>query len=203
MGSNLALVSRRATLFLATGLLIVAALYLAFAQLGGWNHQTAGNTLLYWAAIVYSRTALLLAAINLLVFVCLLILWIVDRLRDRPVPRVMGWTPFLSLVALVIASAAALPTVLVQLMHKDSTRSGEHVYQLALRMALDGDNQYLLYECDGLGLVCTSRATSSYPPSSLGKNPLELSARLEVDTAANAVLIRVDGETVYTYHLGD
>jgi len=200
VGSNLALVSRRATLFLATGLLIVAALYLAFAQFGGWNHQTAGNTLLYWAAIVYSRTALLLAVINLPVFVCLLIIWIIDTLRDRPVARVMGWTPFLSLVALVIASAAALPTVLVQLMHKDSTRSGEHVYQLALRMALDGDNQYLLYECDGLGLICTSRATSSYS-SGLGKNPLELSARLEVDTAANAVLIRVDGETVYTYQL--
>jgi hypothetical protein len=202
VGSNLALVSRRATLILAAGLLALAVVYLAFAQFGGWNHQTAGHTLLYWAAIVYSRTALLLAAISLLVFICLLIIWIVDTLRDRPVPRVMGWAPFLSLVALVIASAAALPTVLVQLVHQDNARLGEHVYQLALRMALDGDNQYLLYECDGLGLVCTSRATSSCS-SGLGKNPLELSARLEVEPAANAVLIRVDGETVYTYLLGD
>jgi hypothetical protein len=190
VGSNLVLVIRRSTLILAVGLLVMTLLSLAFALFGGWND---GHTMLYWGAILYSRTALLLAAISLPVFIILLILWTTDRLRHRPVPRVGGWSVSLSLAALLMACAAALPTFLVRLTHLDSARLGEHVYQLMFRTALDGDNYYVLYECDGLGLVCAPQMTSGYSPESV--------ARIIPDPVAKTVSIEVNGETVQTYHL--
>lgn len=198
----MAVVGRRATLILAAGLLVVAIMYLAFAWFGGWNHQNAGHTMLYWAAIVYTQTAVFVAAITLSVFIILFMVWTWDKLRERPTSRVSGWEMLLSLAALFIASAAAAPTVLVQLTHIDSARLGEHVYQLAFRMALDGDNQYFLYECDGLGLVCTSRALSEYSTEDrLAGDLMEYDARIAPDLTTNTIIVEINGKTTYIYRL--
>jgi hypothetical protein len=190
--SGVVLVIRRATLAISIVLLLVSILYLAFGWAGSWNHQTVGETVLYWAGIFYLETSLSLVMIALLIFLALAVHWMLYRRRSY---GVRGLAVLLALAAAPLACAASFPSGLVRIYHRDSARLGEHMYHLALRMAMDGDNVYILYECDSLGLICRSVAVGVYPlPTEIA-----VSTDLNVDPATNTVEVQIAHETVYTY----
>jgi hypothetical protein len=62
-------------------------------------------------------------------------------------------------------------------------------------VALDGDNIYILYECDSLGLVCCSVAVGVYSPP----DEIAVSNDLNVNSATNTIEVQINHETVYTY----
>jgi hypothetical protein len=182
---------RRAARWLAAGLLFGAVVYLVYGYTGTWNHQSVSTTTLYWAGIFYTQTALPLVAVCLLTAVgmgvtCLLEWWLRKGERWIPVSAVL-----FAVVATSVGVFAVFPAMFVRLYHRDSDYLHGHVYELALRTAFDGDNLYILYECDSLGAICTSRAISN-----ADTNPLSQSAVLRAD---DAIAIEVDGEIVSTY----
>jgi hypothetical protein len=187
------MVTRRVTRWFAAGLLFLAVLYLAYGWTGTWNHQRIGATTLYWAGIAYTQSAILFAGVCLLTALALGLAWFVGWLRKgrRLIP---GSAVLIAFGAVSIALIAVFPAMLVRLYHRDSAHLVEHTYHLALRTAFDGDNLYILYECDLAGLVCTSNAVSPADTDALGRTAI-----LRADAAANTLALEVDGEPVATY----
>lgn len=185
---------RHVTRWFAAGLLFLAVLYLAYGWTGTWNHQRIGATTLYWAGIAYTQSALPFVGVCLLTALGLgltaLVAW---RLRKDK-----RWIPVSAVLfafgAASIALIAVFPAMFVRLYHRDSAHLVEHTYYLALRIAFDGDNLYILYECDSPGLVCTSHAVSGYYTDAL-----ERPAVLRANAVANTIALEIDGELVATY----
>ncbi|MEP7357785.1 MAG: hypothetical protein ABI847_11130 [Anaerolineales bacterium] len=151
-------------------------------------------TIFYPGVMLYNYAAITLATTVLLLAAFLLALWI---------PRVIGRTPgvwrgglpvALALVGSVLACMATLPQVVVTYRHVDRAELAGHIYQLGVRYAADGNNAYILCDCDRWGLLCRCRALAE-----AGKPVFQERPRLLADAGDGSLTITAGSETVYHF----
>jgi hypothetical protein len=146
-----------------------------------------GVMLYNYAAIALATTILLLAAI-------LLALWIPQVLGRAAGYGRGGLVAGMALVGSVLACMGTLPQVVVTYRHIDRAELGGHIFQLGVRYSADGNNAYILCDCDRLGLVCRCRALAE-----AGQPVFEERPRLLADSADGSLTIVAGQETVYHF----
>src|SRR4029078_8416963 len=112
----------------------------------------------YPGQMPYNYTAIALATTILLLAAILLAIWIPQAIgRGAGYGRV-GVAAAMALVGSVLACMGTLPQVVVTYRHIDRAELAGHTYQLGVRYSADGNNAYILCDCDRLGLACRCRA---------------------------------------------
>lgn len=178
--------------YIAAGIVLIVALILALV---GWATESLEGQLFYWGYIFYSSAGLWLGIFLLILAVLMMVWWFIGGIfegasRFKP-PFGAALVMLLAAVLLVVGS---FPSLLVSLRHRDSDTAGEHRYHLAFRLVMNGENQFILYECDSLGLKCDARyVTRSY--SADGANGAT-TAELQPSSDGTTINIIVEGETI-------
>ncbi len=177
---------------------LITALILALV---GWKTDSVEVQLFYWGYLFYSSVGLW-AGIGLLIFAVIMLSWwfiggiFQGTARFKP-PFGAG---LVMLVAAVLLLAGSFPSLLVSLRHRDSNFAGEHYYHLAFRQIIDDENQFILYECDSLGLMCSARYISrSYSPEYADG---AATGELQLSSDGAAINIIVNGETIRMHPVG-
>ena len=149
----------------------------------------------YWLFVVLDWTVLLLTVVSFLAFLGASAVWLVRLIRQEPSVRSAALTGGLLLLASLIFFGASFPTLISPIEPLDSLSARGRVYYLAGIGALT-DNNYALFECDRVGLLCWQVYRSG--DYSLAE-PMQ--ANLTYDAATNTLTVEVGGHgTVYTHH---
>lgn len=159
-----------------------------------------GNTVVYWLILLYDYTFLdirILAGILVLAFLLLLAGWRSAELFSGNFTRpAIAATLSVATFAMFLAAVAAVGT---QRVHFASTPSGNtlttrgHVYRLAYHPTDGGYYKFVLYECDGAGIVChphSQACVDSATESNLRGAP---HGRLMLNPTTQTVTIQIDG----------
>ncbi len=171
-------------------LLLGAAYYLA-GRRGAVPPE--GVPVFYPLVMLYNYTAAPLATTILLVAVTLAALWIPQVLRRMPRYQVNGLAAGLALAGSVLACAGFVPQMLVSYRHLDRAELNGQVYQLGLRLAIDGDNYFVLCGCGRLGLTCRCRRLVEAQVPDVTEIP-----QLEADPGSGTLSVRIGAQTVYS-----
>jgi hypothetical protein len=143
--------------------------------------------------MLYNTGAIQLAIVILLAASLLLVLWIPQAVRRLPRFAWNGAALGLALAGAALACWGSLPrTLLVQYFHLDRLAQAGRVYQLGARIALDGDNYYVVCVCDRLGAFCRCRPLREAGPPAFTERP-----RLAAGPAGT-LDIQVGAQTVYS-----
>jgi hypothetical protein len=124
----------------------------------GWGLRTACRTCNipgeYWLLIAASAIALPLVGLCLVAMVVSLIVAIVLLIRSKPDRLALGSSAALLFLFAVGYVVAGFVNIAAPISHDASLSVGGKMYHLAT-VSLLVDNQVLLYECDGSGLLCS------------------------------------------------
>ncbi len=155
----------------------------------------AGATVFYPAVLLYNYAAIQLAIVILLAASLLLMLWIPQAIRRLPRFAWNGLALGLLLAGSVLACWGSLPRALLtdNYLHLNRAVLNGRVYQLGARIALDGDNYYMLCDCARLGFVCQCRALREAGPPEFTERPA-----LVADPAAQTLSIQIGPQTLLT-----
>lgn len=148
----------------------------------------------YPGVMLYNYAAVTLATTILLLALILLAFWVPQALRRAPRFLLNGAAVALALAATALACWGSVPQLVVTYRHVDRAALNGHQYQLGVRYAADGDNAYVLCECDGLGLVCRCRRLAEAGQPVFKERPALLA-----DPAAGTLSIQVGQETLYRF----
>ena len=173
---------------------ILAFVYLAIAWL--WKHafiwgDRAGP---YWLFVAMDWTVLPLTIVSFAGFFSASAVWLVRLVRRESSARSAALPSGLLLLASLVFLGACFPALISLMTPLDSLRARGRVYYLSGITALM-DNNYALFECDGVGLMCQEVYRSGdYSPA----EPMQ--AELAYDDATNTLSIEV-GElgTIHIY----
>ncbi len=172
---------------------------LAMAYFGAtWLWKSAfiwGNgTGPYWLFIAMDRAILPVTIVSFLVTLGALAVWLTRRIRREPSARSAALTGGSLLLTTLILLGASFPALASPMTPLDSLAASGHVYHLASIGALI-DNNYALFECDRVGLMCREIYRSGdHPPS----EPIQ--AQLAYDAETNLLSIHVSAHgTIHTY----
>ncbi len=156
---------------------------------------------------------LLTSVILLVLWTPQLIAWLRERRRQQDVPdsgqRLIVLLTAILLTFVVYLKFIHLPPFTTTFFHQDSVVLNGKMYHLATErdefsiinvMHADGfysgkHREYILYECDQFGWMCTNRVNEEIP----WWEPEEFYMSLQVDTATTTIHILHDGEVIYTY----
>lgn len=159
-----------------------------------------GNTVVYWLILLYDYTFLdfrILAGILVLTFLLLLAGWRSSELFAGSFTR-PGIAAALSIATFAMFVAAA-SAVVTQRSHFASTPSGAavhargHVYRLAYRPTDGGYYKFVLYECDGSGVICHPRDQACVDATTEPNLHGAPRGQLALDPTTQAVMIQIDG----------
>jgi hypothetical protein len=140
-------------------------------------------------------TVLPLTIVTLLGFFTASGVWLVRLVRREPSAHSAALPSGLLLLASLVFLGACFPTLISPMTPLDSLRVRGRVYYLSGITALMDEN-YALFECDGVGLICREVYRSG------DRSPAEpMQAELAYDDATNTLSIEV-GErgTIHVYH---
>jgi hypothetical protein len=180
------------TLLLAILGLGCGALLIALSQ-RSLLADTAG-TVIYPAVMLYNYAAIALATTILLLAAILLALWIPQAIGRAPGFGRNGVAAGLALVGSLLACMSMLPQVVVTYRHIDRAELAGHMYQLGVRYSADGNNAYILCDCERFGLVCRCRALAEAGLPVFQERP-----RLLADSGDGSLTIMAGQETVYHF----
>jgi hypothetical protein len=152
------------------------------------------GTVFYPGVMLYNYAAIALATTILLLAAVLLALWIPQAIGRVPGYGRGGAMAAMALVGSVLACMGTLPQVVVTYRHVDRAVLAGHTYQLGVRYSADGNNAYILCDCDRLGFVCQCRALAE-----AGKPVFQERPRLVADPASGSLTIMAGQETVYYF----
>lgn len=154
-----------------------------------------GATVFYPAVLLYNYAAIPLALVILLVSSLLLVLWLPQAVRRSPRFASQGLALGLALAGAVLACWGSLPRALLadSYLHIDRAALGGRVYQLGVRLGLDGDNFYVLCQCSQKGILCRCRHLRPAGVPAFDERP-----ELAADTAGQTLAIRVGEQVVWT-----
>jgi hypothetical protein len=177
------------------GLPAALAGVLFFALGRGAGLPSEGRPVFYPGVMLYNYAAIPLAIVMLLAATLLLVLWLPQALRRLPRYAWNGAAVGLALAGAVLACWGSLPRALLvqNYAHLDRARVAGRVYQLGARIALDGDNYYVVCDCERLGVLCRCRALRAAGAPDFAERPT-LAAE-----ADGSLAIRVGNQTVYTF----
>lgn len=159
-----------------------------------------GNTVVYWLILLYDYTFLdfrILVGILVLTFLLLLAGWRSAELFSGNFTR-PAIAAALSLATFAMFMAAAV-AVVTQRSHFASTPSGNtvatrgHVYRLAYRPTNGGYYKFVLYECDGSGILCRPRDQACVDAATQSNPRGAPRGHLALDPTTQAVTIQIDG----------
>jgi hypothetical protein len=176
------------------GLPAVLAGGLLFALGRGLGTPSASRPVFYPAVMLYNTGAIQLAIVILLAASLLLVLWVPQAARRLPRFAWNGAALGLALVGAALACWGSLPRALLaqNYVHLDRLAQAGRVYQLGARLALDGDNYYVVCDCERLGVVCRCQPLREAGPPEFTERP-QLVAE-----PAGALAIRVGARTVFS-----
>jgi hypothetical protein len=172
------------------------ALGLLFVLLGrGAGVPRDGAAVFYPAVLLYNYAAIQLAIVMLLAASLLLVLWIPQALRRIPRFAGNGLAVGLALAGAVLACWGSLPRALLvdNYVHLNRAALGGRVYQLGARIALDGDDYYVLCDCAQPGVFCRCRHLRE-----AGVPAFTVRPELAADPVAQTLSIRVGEQNVLT-----
>lgn len=157
----------------------------------------------YWLDLNFYRLRLLLACLLLPVLIGsigIAILMVGESLRLR------WWILPLLWLANILACVACLPGVLVSHTHIDSNKLQNSVYNamlVELPTGIDdpGWGDVVIYQCDGLGLLCRIIYRYRAWEADYFLKSHEWEARLATDPATNTITLQINDETVYTHRV--
>ena len=154
-----------------------------------------GAAVFYPAVLLYNYAAIQLAIVTLLAASLLLVLWIPQALRRLPHFARNGLALALALAGAVLACWGSLPRALLvdNYVHLDRAELDGRIYQLGARLALDGDNTYVLCDCAQPGVFCRCRHLREAGAPAFTERP-----ELTADPAAQTLSIRVGEQIVLT-----
>jgi len=176
-------------LVLAGLALLLGLLYAAL----GRQDVIGGAPVFYPSVRLYGLSAEAISTAILLVAATLLGLWVPQALGRRARAGWNGLAAALALAGAALACWGTLPQVLAPYLHLAQASLNGHVYQLGVRYAADGDDTYVLCECDGSGLTCRC-----HPLHAAGQ-PLQAQTQLLADSASGTLTIQAGGQTVYRF----
>ncbi len=173
---------------------VLAIVYFAIAWL--WKRafiwgDRAGP---YWLFVAMDWTVLPLTIVSFAGFFSASAVWLVRLVRRESSARSAALPSGLLLLASLVFLGACFPALISLMTPLDSLRARGRVYYLSGITALM-DNNYALFECDGVGLMCQEVYRSGdYSPA----EPMQ--AELAYDDATNTLSIEV-GElgTIHIY----
>ncbi len=174
---------------------VIALIFAVVLALVGWTTESVEGQLFYWGYLFYSSAGLWIGIGILFIALIMLAWWFLGGIFESLARFKPGLgAGLLMLAAAVILLVGSFPSLLVSLRHRDSDSAGGYRYQLAFRQIIDGENQFILYECDSLGLICDARYISrSYSvENASGMTTGELQPASD-ETTINIV---VNGETI-------
>ncbi len=154
-----------------------------------------GARILYPALLLYNYAAIQFAIVILLAASLLLVLWIPQAVRRLPRFAWNGVAMGLALAGALLACWGSLPRALSvdSYFHFDRAELAGRVYQLGARLALDGNNYYVLCDCARPGLICRCQHLPDARLDVLTERP-----ELVADPAAQTLSIRIGSQTVLT-----
>ena len=174
-------------------LFVLGVVYLVIAWL--WKHTfiwgyTAGP---YWLFVAMDWTVLPLTIVTLLGFFTASGVWLVRLVRRESSAHSAALPSGLLLLASLVFLGACFPTLISSMTPLDRLRVHGRVYYLSVITALMDEN-YALFECDGVGLICRE----VYRSGDYSLGPMQ--AELAYDDATNTLSIEV-GEhgTIHIY----
>jgi hypothetical protein len=155
----------------------------------------AGALVFYPAVMLYNYAVIQLAILILLAATLLLVLWIPQAMRRLPRYAWNGLALGLALAGAALACWGSLPRSLSvnSYVHLDRAELAGRVYQLGVRLGLDGDNYYVLCDCARPGLVCRCRHLREAGQPAFTERPV-----LAADAAAQTLSILIGQQTVLT-----
>ena len=130
-----------------------------FLLVGRGGAAPGAGPVFYPVSLFYNYASIPVAILTLLAASLLLMLWIPQALRRLPRYAWNGLAMALALVGATLGCWGSLPRAVGvdNYAHLDRATLEGRVYQLGVRVALDGDNYYVLCECSQPGLVCQCR----------------------------------------------
>jgi hypothetical protein len=161
----------------------------------GAGMPAAGRAVFYPAVMLYNYAAIQFAIVILLAACLLLVLWIPQALRRLPRFAQNGLALGLTLAGAALACWGSLPRALgaETYVHLDRAAWPGRVYQLGVRLGVDGDSYYVLCECPAPGFVCQCE-----PLRGAGQPEFTERPDLVTDPAAGMISIRVGTQTVWS-----
>ena len=159
----------------------------------GTGVPSSGGTVFYPAVMLYNYAAIQLAIVILLAASLLLVLWLPQALRRLPRFAWNGLALGLALLGAALACWGSLPRALLvsNYVHLDRAVLDGRVYQLGARVALDGDNYYVLCDCAQPGFLCRCRRLTEAGELAFTERPA-----LVADPAAGTLALQVGAQTV-------
>lgn len=153
-----------------------------------------GQSFWYWPVLIYAHSVMPMSIVCGLVLMGIVTAWIV-ALRTRAVNRGAMTALFvLSLVASGLMCWSSLPVFFLNYRHIASATLDNHIYQLGVIFALDGDNYYIASECDVFGFACQADYLTEAGSPNFTEVP-----QWAADPTAHTLTLRVGGQTIYTY----
>jgi hypothetical protein len=173
----------------------LALVYLAIAWL--WKRDFVWGDSLgpYWLFVAVDWTVLPLTVVSLLGFFTASAVWLARVVRRESSAHSAALPSGLLLLASLVFLGACFPALISLITPLDSLKVHGRVYYLSGITALMDEN-YALFECDGVGLMCREVYRSGdYSPAEV------VQAELAYDDATNTLSIEV-GEhgTIHIYH---
>ena len=155
-----------------------------------------GRPVFYPLLLLYNYAAIQLAIVILLAASLLLMLWLPQALRRLPRYAYNGLALGLALAGATLACWGSLPRALMvdNYVHLDRADLNGRVYQLGARLALDGDNYYMVCDCAQPGVYCRCHRLPEAGALAFTERPT-----LVADPAAGTLAIQVGAQTVLVF----
>lgn len=164
---------------------VLAIVYCAIAWLWKRAFIWGDSSGPYWLFVVMDWTVLPLTIASFFAFFSTSALWLARLLQRQTSAQSAAQLSGLLLLASVVFLWACFPALISTMTHLDDLRVRGRVYYLSGITALMDEN-YALFECDGVGLICQQVYRSGdFPPA----GPVQ--ARLAYDDATNTLSIEV------------
>jgi hypothetical protein len=182
------------TKYLPWSVFVLALVYLAIAWLWKRAFIWGDSVGPYWLFVAMDWTVLPLTIVSFTGFFSASAVWLVRLGRREPSAQSAALPTGLLLLASLVFLGACFPALISLMTPLDSLRARGRVYYLSGITALM-DNNYALFECDGVGLMCQEVYRSGdYSPA----EPMQ--AELVYDDATSTLSIEV-GElgTIHIY----
>lgn len=181
------------TKYLPWIVLFLAVVYLAIGWF--WKHAFIWGDSVgpYWLFVAMDWSVLPLTIVSFAGFLSALAVWLVRLVRREPTAQSAALPSGLLLLASLVFLGACFPALISPMTPLDSLRVHGRVYYLSGITALM-DNNYALFECDGVGLMCQEVYRS-------GDYSTPMQAELAYDDATNTLSIELrEHGTIHIYH---
>lgn len=182
---------------LAALVLLVFSIAVAVA---GWNTDPQGSSLLYPGYLLYSSSSLGFGIVVLGLGLVALALWFFGDISAA----LGSIKPHASAALLIVLAGGILiygsfPSLLVRVTENDSELAGGHRYTLTTHTAIDNQTVFVLYECDGAGVICAMRYASRVYPVVRPEDLPVVSLAVALD--GSSVDLVINGEIIHRHRV--